>query len=56
MPKVRNHRYLMMASYSPHVGFDDIDKMMERASEMGSPESQMSLNIFLLLSENDDLK
>ncbi|CEP12647.1 hypothetical protein [Parasitella parasitica] len=45
LPKVENHRYLMMASYSPHIGFDDMDKMMEGASEMNSPESQMSLNV-----------
>ncbi|KAL7330640.1 alpha 1,2 mannosyltransferase [Mucor circinelloides] len=56
LPKVKNHRYLMMASYSPHVGFDDMDKMMERAAEMNSPESQMSLNVFLLLSDQDDPK
>jgi phosphatidylinositol glycan class Z len=54
LPKIQTHRYLLMATYSPHVGFDDMDKMIERASEMNSPESQMGLNIFLLLSEKDD--
>lgn len=40
-----------MATYSPHVGFDDMDKLIERASEMNFPESQMGLHIYLLLSE-----
>lgn len=44
-----------MATYTPHVSFDDIDKMMERASETNSPESQMNLNVFLILSEKDDI-
>jgi GPI mannosyltransferase 4 len=55
LPKIRNHRYLLMATYSPHVSFDDMDKMIERASETNSPESQMRLNIFLLLSDKDDI-
>lgn len=43
----------MLSSYSPHVSFDDLDKMMERAMETNSPESQMNLNIFLILSDKD---
>jgi gamma-glutamylcysteine synthetase len=53
LPKIPNHRYMLMARYSPHVSFDDLDKMMERAAETGSPESQMNLNVFLILSEQD---
>lgn len=55
LPKIPRHRYLLMATYTPHVSFDDIDKMMERVSETNSPESQMSLNVFLILSEKDDV-
>ncbi len=43
----------MMSTFSPHVSFDDMDKMMERATETNSPESQMNLNVFLILSDKD---
>jgi hypothetical protein len=42
-----------MSTFSPHVSFDDMDKMMERATETNSPESQMNLNVFLILSDKD---
>ena len=51
LPKISNHRYLLLSSFSPHISFDDIDTMMERASETNSPEGQMNLNIFLILSD-----
>lgn len=44
---------MLLARYSPHIGFDDLDKMMERATETESPESQMNLNVFLILSEEN---
>jgi hypothetical protein len=45
-----------MASYSPHVSFDDMDKVMEKVSESSSPEGLMALNVFLLLSDKDDTR
>ncbi|KAG2206288.1 hypothetical protein INT47_007302 [Mucor saturninus] len=55
LPKIHQHRYLLMTTYTPHISFDDVDKMMERAAETNSPESQMNLNVFLILSEKDDV-
>lgn len=56
LPKIENRRYLIMASYSPHVSFDDMDKVMEKVSESSSPEGLMALNVFLLLSDKDDTR
>ncbi|KAI7900853.1 Alg9-like mannosyltransferase family-domain-containing protein [Cokeromyces recurvatus] len=56
LPKLNNRRYLLMATYSPHVSFDDMDAMFERAAETNSPESQMNINLFLILSEKDDFE
>ncbi|KAI9470869.1 MAG: Alg9-like mannosyltransferase family-domain-containing protein [Benjaminiella poitrasii] len=55
LPRLQNRRYLLMATYSPHVGFDDMNQMFERATETNSPESQMNLSVFLILSEKEDV-
>ncbi|KAG0748347.1 hypothetical protein G6F62_002538 [Rhizopus arrhizus] len=55
LPKIPNHRYMLIASFSPHVGFDDIDKIISRIEETNSPETQINLNVFLLLSDKDDV-
>ncbi|KAG2230630.1 hypothetical protein INT48_005898 [Thamnidium elegans] len=55
LPKIPHHRYMLLTTYSPHMSFDDIDKMIEMASETNSPESQMNLNVFLILSDKDDI-
>lgn len=55
LPKIPQHRYMLLTTYSPHMSFDDIDKMIEMASETNSPESQMNLNVFLILSDKDDI-
>ncbi|RCH82721.1 hypothetical protein CU098_000239, partial [Rhizopus stolonifer] len=54
VPKIKDHRYLLIHRLSPHVSFDDIDTMAQGAQTY-SPESQMSLNVYLLLSNQDDL-
>jgi hypothetical protein len=46
---------MLIASFSPHVGFDDIDKIISRIEETNSPETQINLNVFLLLSDKDDV-
>lgn len=54
LPKISQHRYMLIATFSPHLSFDDMDKMISRAEETNSPERQMNLNVFLLLSDKDD--
>lgn len=54
LPIIPHHRYMLLATFSPHVGFDDMDKMISRAQETNSAETQMNLNVFLMLSDKDD--
>ncbi|OBZ90496.1 GPI mannosyltransferase 4 [Choanephora cucurbitarum] len=55
LPKIENHRYLLVHKLGPHVSFDDFDKLTEVMSESDSPEGQMSLDVYLMLSEKDNL-
>ncbi|KAI8336433.1 Alg9-like mannosyltransferase family-domain-containing protein [Choanephora cucurbitarum] len=55
LPKIKDHRYLLVHKLGPHVSFDDFDKLTEAMSESDSPEGQMSLDVYLMLSEKDNL-
>ncbi|KAI9250258.1 hypothetical protein BY458DRAFT_444889, partial [Sporodiniella umbellata] len=51
LPKVIGRRYMLVASFSPHISFDDMDKMISRAEKVNSLEAPTNLNVFLLLSD-----
>lgn len=53
LPKIPNKRYLLLTSFSNHISFDDVDTMIERAIETNSPDSQLKLNVFLMLSDKN---
>ncbi|KAI8973206.1 Alg9-like mannosyltransferase family-domain-containing protein [Mycotypha africana] len=42
LPKVEGHRYLLMATFGPHLSFDDMDKVMENASADSSLSCYLS--------------
>ncbi|KAI8982625.1 Alg9-like mannosyltransferase family-domain-containing protein [Pilobolus umbonatus] len=49
LPVVPHRQYLLLASYSPHISFDDMDFMLQQVVE-NTPDNPLSLNVFLILS------
>lgn len=51
LPKLGNHRYLLLASFNPHVNFDDIALIVESIREGRFSKAMMSLNLYLIINE-----
>ncbi|CDS07737.1 hypothetical protein LRAMOSA01686 [Lichtheimia ramosa] len=51
LPRVEDARYLLVASFNPHVNFDDGDILLDAIKEGTFSRAMIGLNIYLLLSD-----
>mgnify|MGYP000066952823 CR=1 FL=1 len=51
LPRVEDARYLLVASFNPHVNFDDGDILFDAIKEGTFSLAMIGLNIYLLLSD-----
>ncbi|KAI8143935.1 Alg9-like mannosyltransferase family-domain-containing protein [Fennellomyces sp. T-0311] len=53
LPKLENGRYLLIASFSPHVNFDDIQTLLDLLIQGKFSRALMSLNVYIVLTDED---
>ncbi|KAI9496535.1 Alg9-like mannosyltransferase family-domain-containing protein [Zychaea mexicana] len=53
LPKLDDGRYLLLASFTPHVNFDDIPVLMDLLIQGKFSRALMSLNIYMVLTEEN---
>ncbi|KAL1933501.1 hypothetical protein VTP01DRAFT_7591, partial [Rhizomucor pusillus] len=51
LPRLENHRYLLLASFGPHVNFDDIGWIVQSIKTRTFSSALLGLNVYLVLSE-----